>query len=101
MNRRNEAKSSTTSTLTPTLPRCRHVSCPTVLEDPVRGRSVQLAGQQNERNGSRSKSLDRKSTRLNSSHRTISYAVFCLKKKKNPRLIHFACRKPSSLPAIL
>src|SRR5438094_5426087 len=27
---------------------------------------------------------DRKSTRLNSSHRTISYAVFCLKKKKNP-----------------
>src|SRR5437867_9125425 len=27
--------------------------------------------------------LDRKSTRLNSSHRTISYAVFCLKKKKN------------------
>src|SRR5437867_6185025 len=27
--------------------------------------------------------LDRKSTRLNSSHRTISYAVFCLKKKKD------------------
>src|SRR5207248_6395076 len=27
--------------------------------------------------------LDRKSTRLNSSHRTISYAVFCLKKKSN------------------
>src|SRR5207248_4944320 len=27
-------------------------------------------------------SADRKSTRLNSSHRTISYAVFCLKKKK-------------------
>src|SRR5207248_11069634 len=27
-------------------------------------------------------STDRKSTRLNSSHRTISYAVFCLKKKK-------------------
>src|SRR5437879_9190281 len=26
---------------------------------------------------------DRKSTRLNSSHRCISYAVFCLKKKKN------------------
>src|SRR5207248_11774321 len=25
--------------------------------------------------------IDRKSTRLNSSHRTISYAVFCLKKK--------------------
>src|SRR3989454_7683681 len=29
--------------------------------------------------------LDRKSTRLNSSHLVISYAVFCLKKKKNRR----------------
>src|SRR5437764_10778430 len=28
-------------------------------------------------------SRDRKSTRLNSSHRCISYAVFCLKKKKS------------------
>src|SRR5947208_12917955 len=28
-------------------------------------------------------SLDRKSTRLNSSHQIISYAVFCLKKKKS------------------
>src|SRR5690625_5353697 len=28
---------------------------------------------------------DRKSTRLNSSHVAISYAVFCLKKKKKPR----------------
>src|SRR5688572_31440789 len=28
---------------------------------------------------------DRKSTRLNSSHSQISYAVFCLKKKKNTR----------------
>src|SRR5690554_7042580 len=30
--------------------------------------------------------LDRKSTRLNSSHVRISYAVFCLKKKKNKEL---------------
>src|SRR5437762_8910607 len=30
---------------------------------------------------------DRKSTRLNSSHRCISYAVFCLKKKKKKKLI--------------
>src|SRR5438034_2252267 len=29
--------------------------------------------------------LDRKSTRLNSSHTVISYAVFCLKKKKNKK----------------
>src|SRR2546430_8729333 len=31
--------------------------------------------------------LDRKSTRLNSSHSQISYAVFCLKKKKNKSII--------------
>src|SRR3712207_7804745 len=31
---------------------------------------------------------DRKSTRLNSSHANISYAVFCLKKKKNLSLCH-------------
>src|SRR5437879_7461893 len=31
------------------------------------------------------KVLDRKSTRLNSSHRCISYAVFCLKKKKQKK----------------
>src|SRR5256886_2692843 len=34
-------------------------------------------------------SLDRKSTRLNSSHSQISYAVFCLKKKKS----HLATRR--------
>src|SRR2546427_5285724 len=33
---------------------------------------------------------DRKSTRLNSSHSQISYAVFCLKKKKQP------CTPPST-----
>src|SRR3989449_3258523 len=37
---------------------------------------------------------DRKSTRLNSSHGYISYAVFCLKKKKNKQkvlnLVHYA-----------
>src|SRR5690349_23854220 len=31
--------------------------------------------------------LDRKSTRLNSSHVEISYAVFCLKKKKKYRML--------------
>src|SRR5438876_5589672 len=31
--------------------------------------------------------LDRKSTRLNSSHPSISYAVFCLKKKKELRAL--------------
>src|SRR5207249_7994069 len=32
--------------------------------------------------------VDRKSTRLNSSHVSISYAVFCLKKKRLDRLLH-------------
>src|SRR3989475_4786274 len=32
--------------------------------------------------------VDRKSTRLNSSHSQISYAVFCLKKKKNRKTKH-------------
>src|SRR5258707_3624149 len=35
---------------------------------------------------------DRKSTRLNSSHANISYAVFCLKKKKNTiNSVHYSC----------
>src|SRR2546430_7377176 len=33
----------------------------------------------------RRQTIDRKSTRLNSSHSQISYAVFCLKKKKRTR----------------
>src|SRR5258705_7751614 len=36
---------------------------------------------------------DRKSTRLNSSHLGISYAVFCLKKKKNCLPSRARCRK--------
>src|SRR3712207_8631917 len=40
---------------------------------------------------------DRKSTRLNSSHANISYAVFCLKKKKSQRIFSsFSC---NGLPA--
>src|SRR5437879_9518702 len=35
------------------------------------------------RRAGRGPQADRKSTRLNSSHRCISYAVFCLKKKKD------------------
>src|SRR5690348_18192801 len=37
---------------------------------------------------------DRKSTRLNSSHPSISYAVFCLKKKKKNKLINFTILNP-------
>src|SRR5438105_6619413 len=45
------------------------------LFDPATGAFKQFGGGQ----------LDRKSTRLNSSHEWISYAVFCLKKKKTKR----------------
>src|SRR2546422_4216940 len=37
--------------------------------------------------------IDRKSTRLNSSHGYISYAVFCLKKKKNDKLCLTAAQR--------
>src|SRR5271166_2042436 len=40
-------------------------------------------------------SVDRKSTRLNSSHVAISYAVFCLKKKKRPALTALQSRRCS------
>src|SRR5690242_20935239 len=38
--------------------------------------------------GENTKFLDRKSTRLNSSHMSISYAVFCLKKKKQITILY-------------
>src|SRR5437763_6487915 len=43
--------------------------------------------------------LDRKSTRLNSSHRCISYAVFCLKKKKKGITFtqHLAAHVPNTV----
>src|SRR5438477_3985707 len=37
---------------------------------------------QHDEGGAQDRAEDRKSTRLNSSHMSISYAVFCLKKKK-------------------
>src|SRR2546427_6075006 len=45
------------------------------------------------------RSLDRKSTRLNSSHSQISYAVFCLKKKKKSKEVQLAF-SPLLLPGI-
>src|SRR5256885_8204301 len=41
---------------------------------------------------------DRKSTRLNSSHLVISYAVFCLKKKKKIKLLGRLRTEPSARP---
>src|SRR5256885_8500244 len=40
---------------------------------------------------------DRKSTRLNSSHLVISYAVFCLKKKKERPLVRSQLRPPGTV----
>src|SRR5438034_4203153 len=53
----------------------RHVEChaPGLGHEPLEGRAALVGG---------NPSGDRKSTRLNSSHTVISYAVFCLKKKK-------------------
>src|SRR5947208_8003487 len=58
---------------------------PCVVEiDSVGGRTQQVVVRQGETNVFAGGGvLDRKSTRLNSSHQIISYAVFCLKKKNN------------------
>src|SRR5256885_6611457 len=46
------------------------------------GRSADAGGDQHRGDHGRRHQRDRKSTRLNSSHLVISYAAFCLKKKK-------------------
>src|SRR5688572_32639236 len=51
-------------------------------DSPSRGRRHGMDGEQKQQD-QRGGKEDRKSTRLNSSHSQISYAVFCLKKKKN------------------
>src|SRR2546426_7232099 len=48
-----------------------------------RGRTIQRGTRPSTAALTRAAVSDRKSTRLNSSHLVISYAVFCLKKKKN------------------
>src|SRR2546422_11305385 len=65
----------------------RHFRCQVELGE-GQAQCVELLHRQAGRCGERDarlldESLDRKSTRLNSSHGYISYAVFCLKKKKN------------------
>src|SRR5947209_16007891 len=48
----------------------------------VKRKMLSMNSSVSEPSSSRKYSADRKSTRLNSSHANISYAVFCLKKKK-------------------
>src|SRR3712207_8015337 len=55
-----------------------------LLRGSVRGRPAAGATRRQAERGQ----PDRKSTRLNSSHANISYAVFCLKKKKNTHNKH-------------
>src|SRR5689334_23688278 len=57
----------------------RHPRLPLPAGDHRRGRGLQ---------GGDRRRADRKSTRLNSSHSSISYAVFCLKKKKKKNETH-------------
>src|SRR5207253_8072744 len=67
--------------------------CPRICDDRQRHRNRRLGGWYHCDGGGHSRKLqypaqcmgDRKSTRLNSSHVAISYAVFCLKKKSLPR----------------
>src|SRR3712207_6964640 len=61
---------------------------PKAAEIPPRLRLLGMTGRRLRLRGMTSGSLrllDRKSTRLNSSHANISYAVFCLKKKKTDK----------------
>src|SRR2546430_13343865 len=61
--------------------------------DPLGGRArghEQRYCDQDPRRGEREQ-RDRKSTRLNSSHSQISYAVFCLKKKKKQQTTIYRC----------
>src|SRR5260221_6721106 len=55
--------------------------------------AIQIAGDLDAFRSSHPQSEDRKSTRLNSSHTVISYAVFCLKKKKNDTIATFHTRR--------
>src|SRR2546430_10334884 len=52
------------------------------------GQSVARVQDQGDHGGAHAVEEDRKSTRLNSSHSQISYAVFCLKKKNNHCYTH-------------
>src|SRR3989454_8850858 len=59
------------------------------VDERIDGISIVRAGRDAHAQGDRGDdALDRKSTRLNTSHLVISYAVFCLKKKKKKQRNH-------------
>src|SRR5688572_31548009 len=72
----------------------RAVSHPHGLAAPEQG----LEGCKADRAGTKNDMTDRKSTRLNSSHSQISYAVFCLKKKIKYYLLLSPITKINSSP---
>src|SRR2546422_7258318 len=77
----------------------------TTLFRSLRGRRVEAPpeGTPDSRDGrcTRVRGPDRKSTRLNSSHGYISYAVFCLKKKKNKKVsINYDAAKYTALSSL-
>src|SRR5438445_3268045 len=67
------------------------------LQNCARGRSPEGSSSRPPAKNSLRKRRDRKSTRLNSSHANISYAVFCLKKKKNSNRTPAEVRGTTSL----
>src|SRR5256885_12075341 len=67
------------------LPICFHGSKRQAGPPPHSKPKPRASGRRSTSRAKSSTTRDRKSTRLNSSHLVISYAVFCLKKKKNRR----------------
>src|SRR6266540_4705915 len=66
-------------------PDVRRLVGPDVVEDDDVARPQRARDEREQTRADDGHPADRKSTRLNSSHITISYAVFCLKKKKNKK----------------
>src|SRR5258708_11369725 len=65
------------------------LACENAWRIPETQRSLRACHTECQSRRERCVSGDRKSTRLNSSHQIISYAVFCLKKKKKtPKIAH-------------
>src|SRR5207245_3642816 len=65
----------------PARPSGRVLSVRAVRDPPSDGQGVRAGDERPRHDVEDARGLDRKSTRLNSSHGSISYAVFCLKKK--------------------
>src|SRR5438034_3941489 len=81
------------STLFPYTTLFRSDRCPTRAHAPRGSLRTSRSFWSGESVDGRARCTDRKSTRLNSSHTVISYAVFCLKKKKEKKKIQNLIQK--------